>query len=221
VTGKAWYGELYDEPGVRRSITVWLLFGVPSVLLSKLDWVESAVWWLVLGMISLFIASVTVGIVQAASGFERRDPALSPRIDGVTPGESERYERGGGAALVASMTTWAVAWLLILSTLVPAHAVGRAPLDTLWGLIGLGIFGVAVLAICGAISAVFRSSAHGVHAASWAWHRLTGQDSLRDILGGHVGLVLVVIFSAAALTGWLWLLSQAMRLAVLYAGWSR
>ena len=104
MTGKAWYGELYDEPGVRRSIMVWLLFGVPSVLLSKLNWVESAVWWLVLGMISLFIASVTVGIVQAASGFERRDPALSPRLDGVTPGESERYERGGGAALVASMS---------------------------------------------------------------------------------------------------------------------
>ncbi len=75
--------------------------------------------------------------------------------------------------------------------------------------------------MCGAISGVFRSSVHGLHAASWAWHRLTGQDSLRDILGGRVGLVLVVIFSAAALTGWLWLLSQAMRVAVLYAGWSR
>jgi hypothetical protein len=40
VTGKAWYGGLYDEPGVGRSILVWLMFAVPFVILSKLSWLE-------------------------------------------------------------------------------------------------------------------------------------------------------------------------------------
>jgi hypothetical protein len=30
-----------------------------------------------------------------------------------------------------------------------------------------------------------------------------------------------LILSVAAITGWLWLLTQVMRLAFLYAGWSR
>ena len=221
MTGKAWYGDLYNEPGVRRSIMVWLAFGVPCILLSKLDWLESALWWLVLGIISLFMAGVIVGIVLVAWRIEQRDPALSPSLGADDSRERERYERSAGAALVASMTTWAIAWLLILSTLVPEHPVRRAPLDTLGGLVGLAIFGAAVLTMCGAISAAFRSSAYGLYGVSWVWNRLAGQDSLHDILGGHVGLVLMLIFSVAAITGWLWLLSQAMRLAILYAGWSR
>ena len=39
--------------------------------------------------------------------------------------------------------------------------------------------------------------------------------------GVHMGLTLVLILSVAALTGWLWLLTQATHLAFVYAGWSR
>jgi hypothetical protein len=59
-----------------------------------------------------------------------------------------------------------------------------------------------------------------VSCGGW-WHRLTGRDSLGEILDGPAGLLLTLILSAAAVTGWLWLLTKAMRLAFLYAGWSR
>jgi hypothetical protein len=204
VIGKTWYAELYDEPGVRRSIVVWLLFGVPGVILSRLAWLESVLWWLVLGLISLAIAGVTVGIVQIASRAEAPDRAPSE-----------------GIALVSSMTTWAIAWLLILSTLAPEDAVERSAVATSWGLAGLAILGVVVLVMAGTISALFASSDDGLRRASGLWMRLTGRDSLADWLGGHMGLTLVLILSLAALTGWLWLLTQATRLAFLYAGWSR
>jgi hypothetical protein len=220
VTGKAWYGELYDEPGVGRSILVWLMFAVPFVILSKLSWLESVVWWFVLGLISLLIAAVTVGIVQAASRIERPDLALPPSLDMKPRRESPGTDPGAGAALVASMTTWAIAWLLILSTLVPDQSVRRSGGDTAWSLVGLVMFGVAVLMMCGAIAVVFGSSESALSGASRMWNRLTGRDSLGEKLGGPIGLVLTVILSVAAITGWLWLLTQAMHLAVLYAGWS-
>jgi hypothetical protein len=71
---------LYDEPGVGHSILVWLMFAVPFVILSKLSWLESVVWWFVLGLISLLIPAVTVGIVQAASRIEWPDLALPPSL---------------------------------------------------------------------------------------------------------------------------------------------
>jgi hypothetical protein len=221
VTGKAWHAELYGEPGVRRSIVVWLLFGVPCVILSKLNWLESVVWWFVLGIISLLIAAVTVGIVQAASRIERPDPTLPQSLAAERRHESPDPDRGAGVALVASMTTWAIAWLLILSTLVPEQTVQRSGFDTAWSLAGLVMFAMAVLAMCGAIAVVFAGSEYGLYGASWMWNRLTGQDSLSEMLGGHVGLFLTLILSVAAITGWLWLLTQVMRLAFLYAGWSR
>jgi len=204
VSGKTWYAELCDEPGVRPSVVVWLLFGIPGVILSKLTWIESVLWWLVLGLISLVIAGVTVGIVQGAWRAERPDPASS-----------------AGVALVASMTTWAIAWLLILSVLVPEHAMGRPAVDSAWSLVGLAIFGMAVLMMGATISAIFGSSESGLHGASWIRARLTGRALLGVALSGHMGLTLVLILSVAALTGWLWLLTQATRLAFRYAGWSR
>ncbi|HXJ82988.1 MAG TPA: hypothetical protein VMS64_30410 [Candidatus Methylomirabilis sp.] len=201
---KTWYGELYDEPGVRRSVLVWLLFGVPGVILSRLTWLESVLWWLVLGLISFVIAGVTVGIVQVTSRVETPDRASS-----------------AGVALVASMTTWAIAWLLILSTLVPEHAAGRSTVDISWSLVGLAILGAVVLVMGATISTVFASSEHGVRGASWIWARLAGRDSFAEWLSGHLGLTLALMLSVVALTGWLWLLTQATRLAFLYAGWSR
>ena len=80
---------------------------------------------------------------------------------------------------------------------------------------------IAVLVMCGAIGAVFGSSEYAAHGASWMWSRVAGRDSLGELLGGHVGLVLTLILSIAAITGWLWLLTQVMHLAFRYAGWSR
>jgi hypothetical protein len=204
VITKAWFAELYDEPGVRRSVVVWLLFGVPGVILSRLTWLESVLWWLMLGLISFVIARVTVGIVQVTWRADERDPTAS-----------------AGVALVASMTTWAIAWLVILSALVPEHAARRSVGDTSWSLVGLATLGGVVLVMGATISTVFASSEFGVRRASLWWARLTGHDSLAEWLSGHMGLTLVLVLSAAALTGWLWLLTQAMRVAFLYAGWSR
>jgi len=204
VTGKTWHAELGDEPGVRRSVVLWLLFGVPGVILSKLTWLESVLWWLVLGAISLVVAGVTVAIVQVAWRADRLDPPPS-----------------AGVALVASMGTWAIAWLLILSVLVPEQAAGRSAVDISWSLVGLAILGVVVLMMGATVSTVVGTSEYGRHGASLVWARLTGRDSLGEAMGGHLGLILVLILSVAALTGWLWLLTQATRLAFRYAGWSR
>jgi hypothetical protein len=154
-----------------------------------------------------------------------KDANARPRGDDVTQQgcattNTQRSNRGG-AALVASMTTWAIAWLLFLRTLVPQDVVGRSGLDIAWGLVGLLIFAVAVVMMCGAISAVFASSGYALSGASWVWNRLTGRDSPAEMLGGPAGLALALILSAAAVTGWLWLVSEAMRLALVYAGWSR
>lgn len=204
MTRKAWYAERCDEPGVRRSVVVWLLFGVPGVLLSRLTWLESVLCWLVLGLISFVIAGVTVEIVQ-----------------GISRAEEPDHAPGTGVALVASVTTWAIAWLLILSALVPEHAAGRSLGDTSWSLVGLGALGLVVLVMGATISIVFASSEDGMRRVSLVWARLTGRDSLAEWLSGHRGLTLVLVMSVAALTGWLWLLTQATRLAFFYAGWSR
>jgi hypothetical protein len=212
VTGKAWYGHLRDEPGLRRSILVWLAFAVPFVILSRLSWLESVAWWAVLGLSSLLIALVTVAIVHATSRTEGPDPATRSSRDTV--------RAGAGSALVASMTTWAIAWLLILSTLVPDQTVRRSGVDTAWSLVGLVIFGMAVLLMCGAIGAVVGSSHHALSGVSWAWNQITGRDILGEKLAGPAGLALALVLSVAAITGWLWLLTQAMGLAMSYAGWS-
>ena len=83
------------------------------------------------------------------------------------------------------------------------------------------ILGIAVAAICGVVSAILGRSEDGRHGVSWIWNRLTGRALVEALPSGHGGLVLAVLLSAAAITGWLWLLSQATRLAFLYAGWSR
>lgn len=219
VTGNGQYGEPYGSLGVRRSILVWLVFAVPFVVLSKLTWLESVVWWFVLGVISLVIAGVTVGIVQALSTFAEPDPTLSPSPDEGRR-ESLAQERGAGTALVASMATWAVAWLLILSTLIPDQTARRSGLDTAWSIAGVGMLAVAVLVMCGAIAIVFRSGEYVVSGALWRCPQLAGL-SLAEKLGGPAGLVVALILSVAAITGWLWLLTQAMRFAALYAGWAR
>jgi hypothetical protein len=220
VTGNGRYEEPYGDPGVRRSILVWLVFAIPFVVLSKLSWLESIVWWLVLGFISLLIAGVTVGIVQAVSKFDEPDPTLSPSRDAQGRRESLKHDRGAGMALVASMATWAIAWLLILSTLIPEQTIRRSGLDTAWSIAGVGMLAAAVLVMCGAIAVAFRSGEHMVSGALWLCTQLAGL-SLAEKLGGPAGLVVALILSVAAITGWLWLLMQAMRFAALYAGWSR
>jgi len=57
------------------------MFAVRFVILRKLSCLESVVWWFVLGLMSLLIPAVTVGIVQAASRIERPDLALPPSLD--------------------------------------------------------------------------------------------------------------------------------------------
>ena len=220
MTGMAWYGEPYGESGVRRAILVWLVFAIPFVILSKLSWLESVVWWFVLGLVSLLIAGVTVGTIRAVSRVHQSHGAPASSLAPEPRRDSSGPDRGGEAALVASMATWAIAWLLILSTLVPAETVRRTGLETAWSLVGVGMFAGAVLVMCGAIAVIYGSSEHAVSGASWMWTWFTGL-SLGEKLGGPVGLVVALILSIAAITGWLWLLTQAMHLAALYAGWSR
>jgi hypothetical protein len=220
VTGNGRYGEPYGDPGLRRSILVWLVFAVPFVVLSKLSWLESVVWWFVLGFISLLIAGLTVGIVQAVSKFDGPDPTLPPSPDGEGRREFLEHDRGAGTALVASMATWAIAWLLILSTLIPDQTVRRSGLDIAWSIAGVGMLAVAVLAMCAAIAVVFRSGEYVMSGALWLRTQLAGL-SLAEKPGGPASLVLALILSVAAITGWLWLLTQAARFAALYAGWSR
>ena len=221
MVGKAWDGSLYDGPSVRRAVAVWLVFGIPGVLLSRLTWLESIVWWLMLGVISMLIAAVTVRIVlwPWSGPSDPHAPPVVPEADNT--GGLARRDSRAGPALVASTTTWAIAWLLILSTLAPDQPVARSAHEIAWSVVGLVVLGIAVTAMCVAVSAILGRNEYGRSGASWLWSKLTGRDLLAAMPGGHGGLALAVILSAAAITGWLWLLTQATRLAFLYAGWSR
>ena len=59
MTERRWYRNLYEEPGVRRSVIVWVLFGMPNVVLSRQNWLESILVWLVLrGVVPLLFCAV-------------------------------------------------------------------------------------------------------------------------------------------------------------------
>ena len=221
MAGQAWYGHLFDGPSIRRSAAVWILFGIPCVLLSRLGWLESAVWWLMLGVISLMIAAVTVRIVLWMWKGDRASSPLSALSRAEATSEPATPDTRAGPALVASTATWAIAWLLVLNTLAPEQTVARSGLDTAWSFAGLLILGIAVAAICGAVGAILGRGEDGHHGASWIWNKLTGRALVEAMPSGNGGLVLAALLSAAAITGWLWLLTQATRLAFLYAGWSR
>ena len=180
VAGLARYRPVFGGPSVRRSVAVWILFGIPCVFLSRLGWVDSAVWWLMLGAISLLIAAVTVRIVLWLWRGDRGH-LVSPGPDTEATGTVLTPDSRAGPALVASTTTWAIAWLLILSTLAPEHTAARSALDTGWTLVGLAILGIAVTAMCGAVSAILGRGARG---ASWIWSTLTGTATSRISVAG-------------------------------------